>query len=202
MTLNLEEGASLVRYSREVIASRFKGKKPGIPENLRKIFSEKRGVFVTLHKYPDNQLRGCIGYPEPVLKLGDAVRESAHSAAFGDPRFKNLEENELNSIVIEVSVLTLPELIVVEKPVGYVKAVKVGRDGLIIDDGMLRGLLLPQVAVEQGWDAETFLSQTCVKAGLTPDCWLLKGIRVYKFSAQIFSEETPNGDVVEKALTD
>jgi len=92
-------------------------------------------------------------------------------------------------------VLTRPELVRVEDPRDYPKAIKVGRDGLIVEKGFFRGLLLPQVPVEWGWDEETFLGQTCMKAGLYPDAWFDPDTRIYRFQAIVFEEEEPRGRV-------
>ncbi len=144
-------------------------------------FQEKRGVFVTLKRHGD--LRGCIGYPEPVYPLIAALLDSSVSAAVRDPRFPPVTAEEMSDIEVEVTVLTKPEE-VVPAP----ENVKVGEDGLIVEKGIFKGILLPQVPVEWEWDAEEFLCQTCVKAGLPPDCWLDKETTVYKFQGQIFSE--------------
>ncbi len=202
MNLTEKQGDAVVKYARAVIKGHFSKEKPKVPEILKDVFTENRGVFVTLDTYPDHKLRGCIGYPEPILPLGKAVEDSALSAALRDPRFQRVREDELDNIVVEVSVLTKPELIKVNNPKEYPKQVKIGRDGLIVQGGWSRGLLLPQVPVEWKWDAEEFLSQTCVKAGLTPDTWLAKETKIYSFQAQIFAEETPGGKVVEKFLTE
>jgi hypothetical protein len=198
MALALQQGKDIVSYARAVIEGHFSGSKPAIPASLAGIFKENRGVFVTLHK--NNQLRGCIGFPEPVMPLGDAVRQAALAAALEDPRFRQVKDSELNDIVVEVSVLTKPELLAVKDPREYSKKIKVGVDGLIAEKGYFRGLLLPQVPVEWKWDAEEFLNETCMKAGLNADAWLMPGFRLYKFSAQVYSEEKPRGTVVEKKL--
>jgi len=83
----------------------------------------------------------------------------------------------------------------VKNPKEYIDKVKVGQDGLIVENGFCKGLLLPQVPVEWKWDEETFLCQCCIKAGLSPDSWLVKGTRVYKFSSIIAEELAPKGDV-------
>ena len=111
-----------------------------------------------------------------------------------------MREEELDKVVIEASLLTPPEIITVKKPKHYVKEVVIGRDGLIVEKGFRRGLLLPQVPVEWKWKVDEFLSHTCMKAGLLPDSWLEEGVKIYKFSAKIFSEVEPRGDVVEKKL--
>lgn len=194
--LSLEQGIKLVRLAREAIELALSKKKPRVSDKIKKEFSEERGVFVTLHKKGD--LRGCIGYPEPVYPLYEAVIKAAANAAFGDPRFPQLEKNELNDVNIEVSVLTIPELIYVRNPSDYTKQIKVGKDGLIVKGTFGSGLLLPQVAIDFKWDALTFLSQTCIKAGLPPDSYHdYDKCRVYKFQGQVFTEQLPNGEVIQ-----
>jgi hypothetical protein len=180
-----EEGKFLVKLAREAIESYVKDKNwIDIPEDIPEILKEDMGVFVTLNK--DGMLRGCIGYPEPIKPLINALVEVAVSAAVNDPRFPPVTQNELNDLEVEVSVLTKPELIEVKKPEEYMDKIKIGEDGLIMERGPYRGLLLPQVAVELGWNVEEFLYNTCVKAGLTADCWLFNDVKVYKFGSQIF----------------
>jgi len=193
----LEQGSKLVKLARRSIKAFFDKKEIKLKKEEGKEFKEKQGVFVTLHTYPEKQLRGCIGLPYPVLPLSKAVVEAAKSAAFNDPRFFPLAKSELDKIIIEISVLTVPELIKC-KPVELLKKVRIGKDGLICSYGNYSGLLLPQVATEQKWNAKEFLEQTCVKAGLSPTTWLKPECRFYRFQAQIFCEEKPNGKVVEK----
>ena len=162
-------------------------------------FMEKRGVFVTLNTFPDHDLRGCIGYPEPVYPLGVALVRAAEAACH-DPRFPPLRSSELAKTVVEVSILTVPEEIKIRDRRQLPQIIRVGVDGLIMEKGQYRGLLLPQVPVEWGWDSATFLEQTCVKAGLTPDRWLDNICHIYRFQAEIFSEEVPKGKVVRKEL--
>lgn len=200
MDLSLDEGAKIVGFARKVIELDFEGVRAEGPEGLGRLFRENRGVFVTLHTHPGGKLRGCIGYPEPVMELGRALRESALSAAFHDPRFPHVKKDEVRGLVIEVSVLTPPEEIKVGKPLDIPGRVRVGVDGLIVRSGWASGLLLPQVPVEQGWDAKEFLSHACLKAGLSPDAWLAGGVRLFKFGAQIFYEKEPGGEVAEKKL--
>lgn len=195
-TLSQSQGEYLVRLARRVIEAELNSE-PAPPvgeveDNLR----TATGVFVTLNKVSPGgkRLRGCIGYPYPVKPLFEAVRESAHNAAFEDPRFPPVRREEMREIVVEVSVLTPPEALNVD-PNMLPEVVKVGRDGLIIGRGVRRGLLLPQVPVEWGWDSEEFLYQTCVKAGLPGDSWLLDGTEVMTFQAIIYSERSPKGEI-------
>lgn len=195
--LTEEEGGFLVGLARTSIeaalGSSEKVTLDGVSEKLR----IPCGVFVTLNKVEgsSHSLRGCIGFPYPVKPLADAVAEVAVSAALRDPRFSPVSKAEMDSVVIEVSVLTPPELLSVEKPDQYPSLIEIGRDGLIVARGQNRGLLLPQVPVEWGWDAEEFLTQCCLKARLQPDAWLLSGTEISKFRAIIFSEDEPREEV-------
>ena len=196
--LSLEEGKFLVRLARnavkEYLATRRTVKAPAnTPEKL----FEHCGVFVTINRLEgcEKRLRGCIGYPYPTSPLVEAVIDSALNAATRDPRFYPLSEGELGNVVFEVSVLTPPEPVEVANPKEYLSKIKVGEDGLIVEKGGYKGLLLPQVPVEWSWCEEEFLCQCCVKAGLPPDSWLTKGTKIYKFQAIVFEEETPQGEV-------
>jgi len=157
-----------------------------LKSKLMKGFSERQGVFVTLNK--DGELRGCIGYPQPVLPLYEAVINAANSAAFKDPRFTPITKEEFGSISIEVSVLSVPEKIEVDSPKDYPKKIELGKDGLIVRSGHFSGLLLPQVATEQGWESEEFLEHTCLKAGLSQDAWLDPKTEILSFHAEIFKD--------------
>ncbi len=163
---------------------------------------EKCGVFVTLNVHTRGAygLRGCIGLPYPSKPLIDAVIEAAESSAFHDPRFPPVQAEEMKGLTIEISVLTPPELLEVDSPMDYPKHVQVGRDGLIVGKGWRRGLLLPQVPVEWGWDSREFLSQCCVKAGLSSDEWRKPDTEVYRFQAILFKEEEPQGKVIRHKI--
>lgn len=195
--IGLKDGEKLVMLARKSIRSHFYNEEVKISDDIKKKFSEKQGAFVTLNMH--GELRGCIGYPEPVLPLYEAIIEAAKSAAFHDPRFAPLTKNEFEEITIEISVLTKPEQIKVLKSDDYLKCIKIGEDGLIAEGGFHnRGLLLPQVFTEYDADPEMALSMTCQKAGLSSDAWHNLDVKVFKFQAQIFSEE--DGKVVEKDL--
>jgi uncharacterized protein (TIGR00296 family) len=173
---------------------------PPAPEGdaLPRWFREPRGVFVTLKHYPDGELRGCIGYPLPILPLGDAIRDAAVAAASEDPRFPPVGPNEMDRVSVEVSILTIPQLVLSTSPENLVAAIRPGRDGLIVDGYGQNGLLLPQVASEQGWGAERFLEGTCEKAGLPADAWRDRRVRVRRFEAEVFGEQRPKGPVVRE----
>lgn len=190
--LSKEDGERAVKLAREAIETYLEERKI-LQKRLDGVFSEKRGVFTTLTKH--GSLRGCIGFPYPVKRLDEAIIESAIAAAVDDPRFEPVRLSEMDEIVVEVTILTPPEKIDA-KPKDLPSHVEIGRHGLIVKMGPFSGLLLPQVAVEYNMDAEEFLSETCMKAGLPPDCWLT-GAEVYRFEGQIFKEKEPRGEVVE-----
>lgn len=201
--LNQDEGVLLVQLARRAVENYLKTKtRISVPEGLSKKLLQPCGVFVTINtvQNKEKELRGCIGYPYPITPLAEAVIDSAINAAVQDPRFPPLKPQELDRIVFEVSVLTPPQRIEVKNPKEYCAKIKVGEDGLIIERGMYKGLLLPQVPVEWEWNEEEFLCQCCNKAGLPADYWLVQGTQVYKFQAIIFEEEKPCGTIERKAL--
>jgi uncharacterized protein (TIGR00296 family) len=195
MDYSVTEGEMLIKYARNAISNVLE-KKTEVKLRITKQLLEKRGVFVTLNDAQKKELRGCIGYPHPTLPLIEATMDAAIHAAM-DPRFAPVKAGELDRIVVEVTVLGELEKLGGE-PGDYVRKIKIGKHGLFIDAGVSSGLLLPQVAVEQKWGAEEFLSETCWKAGIDPSAWLDPAVKVYRFEGQIFAEEKPNGKVVEK----
>ncbi len=162
--------------------------------------NEKRGLFVTLHTYPEKELRGCIGFTELVYPLKKALVEASVFASFKDTRFNPLTKKELGKVTIEVSVLTEPQLIEYKNPEELLEKIDQFKDGLILKKGSNSGLFLPQVW-EQLPDKKEFLSNLCFKAGLlNPNAWKDKSVQVCKFNVQIFEEKEPNGNVIEKPL--
>ncbi|MBQ04367.1 AMMECR1 domain-containing protein [Candidatus Bathyarchaeota archaeon] len=200
--LNSRDGAFLVGFARRSIkAALGRGNPPSqkdVSEKLRTIC----GVFVTLKNASESNhsLRGCIGFPYPLMPLVDVVSKAAVSAALEDHRFPPVGLDEMESIAVEVSVLTPPEKIVVECLEDLPEHVRIGRDGLIVDRGSNRGLLLPQVAVDWGWNAKEFLTQCCLKAYLPPESWMIPGTDIFRFRAIIFTEEEPGGRTVRVEL--
>ena len=182
--LTSTERAALLRLARDTIAAYLTGSAPPPPVGLTDPGAHS-GAFVTLHA--DGELRGCIGHPGSSKPLDDVVGACAVAAATEDPRFPSLTAAELPDVEIEISVLTPI------RPVDDVGEIEVGRDGLIVQDGFRRGLLLPQVATEHKWDRDTFLSHTCLKAGLRPDAWRT-GARISRFQAEVFSESSEGID--------
>jgi len=197
--LTLDEGKMAVRLAREALTLYVEKKKILEHERLPPVFDENRGVFVTLHE--DGALRGCIGYPQPVMPLGRAIVDSAINAGSRDPRFPGIRPGEQKRIELEVTILTKPEPYR-EPKMRLPELVRVGTDGLIVSKGPFSGLLLPQVAPEWGFDSLELLSQTCVKAGLPPDAWLDEETEVQHFEAQIFAEIAAEREVFEKSFTE
>ncbi len=181
MSLSTKEKKFLLDQARLVIENKSKGLDQTAGDHFSDTLKEQRGVFVTITK--SNQLRGCIGYVEGIKPLFIAVEEMALAAAFDDPRFPPLEDEEVEEIEIEISVLSPLET--VSDP----SQIEIGKHGIIIEQGLMRGLLLPQVATEYNWDMQTFLEQTCQKAGLPRDAWQDDSTNIKIFSADIFSEK-------------
>jgi AmmeMemoRadiSam system protein A len=159
------------------------GQQPAAGSPEPAVAERRAGVFVTIHCRGD--LRGCIGRLEADLPLPRSVAYCAVAACSEDRRFPAIDSSELPYMTLEVSVLGPME------PAAGPADIEIGRHGLMIEQGRRRGLLLPQVAVEWRWDAVTFLSETCRKAGLAPDSWQ-RGAAVWRFDAEVFGDETPH----------
>jgi len=199
--VKIENAAKLIDLAREELDSYFKGE--DVEKWDVKGFNKKTGVFVTLLAYPNKDLRGCIGFPIAQIPLWESIREAAKAAAFEDPRFLPLTKQEIDKILIEISLLTKPKLIKTKErknPEDIFSEIEIGRDGLILEYSGYSGLLLPQVPVENKWDIEHFLEQLCLKAGVSPKTWKNPSCRLYKFQAQIFAEQSPRGKVEEIKL--
>ncbi len=180
--LNESQRKTLLRIARESIAAVLAGARPDLASYLLDDdLKRPAGAFVTLNDR-HGELRGCIGSITPVAPLFQAVSSSAIHAAFRDPRFHPVSADELPTLHLEISVMG--PIIRVDD----FSEIEVGRDGLIATRGPYAGLLLPQVATEYGWDRDTFLSQTCVKAGLPPAAWRDRDTRIERFSAEVFGE--------------
>ncbi len=177
--LSNEDWRALVEIARRAISSavleHLLPELPPYPPSLQ----ISRGAFVTLHL--QGKLRGCIGQIEGSGPLADTVARSAINAALHDPRFPPVASLEVNHLEIEISILSPIERIAPE-------AIVIGRHGLIVVRGADRGLLLPQVATERNWSSQTFLEETCRKAGLRPDTWEDPETLIYGFTADLYSE--------------
>ncbi len=195
-----EDGEFAVKMAREAIECSVKNQDME-SKDLPEKFEKKMGAFVTINKYPSGNLRGCIGYPEPTYPLKDAIIKGAQSAT-RDPRFSPLQEKELDSVIVEVSLLTPPEKLDFDKPRELPEKVVCGKHGLIASKGARRGLLLPQVSVDQGWDEEQFLDHTCRKAGLPSDIWRDGECDIEIFEGVIFKEKEPRGEIEKRDIDD
>lgn len=182
MTFTEAQQRALVEVARSAVIGAIAGAPAPAPrdEDLQAL-PEASGAFVTLKR--DGQLRGCIGTLECRRPLAEEIARAAVSAAREDPRFAALRPEELDGLDVEVSILGPLEEIDPRDPA----AIDIGRHGLVVEQGHRRGLLLPQVATEWGWDREQFLSHTCTKAGLPADCWQ-RGAKVYRFAADVFGD--------------
>ncbi len=181
-----EDKILLLKLAREAIATHFENKGPNISDVTH--FKDKQGVFVTLHKH--GHLRGCVGFPYPIMPLFQAIIEAAKSAAFNDTRFMAVTKDELRLIDFEISVLSAPQKLVVAKSEEYSRRINIGKDGLIIKDKEGRsGLLLPQVATENSFTPMQFLNCLCQKAGLSFNAWRDEDVEIFKFQAEVFGEK-------------
>lgn len=197
------EGVLAVQIAREAMEA-FVEQRKMRSFVVSKAFEEKAAAFVTLTNYeaPDegSKLRGCIGYTEPYFALLKTVVKCAEGAA-EDPRFPPLSPSELGKVLVEVSLLTVPEEVEAKKRRDLPKHIRLGVDGIIVAQGAARGVFLPEVATEFHMDAETFLSECCMgKAGLMPDAWLDESTRVKTFQTEIFEEVEPRGAIVRRKL--
>lgn len=172
-----EERRILLRLAHESIEAALEDRRIDVTPPTEHL-AEQRGAFTTLHLH--GKLRGCIGYVFPTQSLYRTIAETSRAAAFDDPRFGPVTMDDARGLKVEISVLSRLQPIAPEDVV-------IGKHGLVVRQGSRRGLLLPQVPVEWGWDRETFLSQTCLKAGLAPDAWL-RGGELQAFTAEIFGE--------------
>jgi len=168
----------LLRLARETITAHVTGARAPAPP-IDGVLAQPGAAFVTLHAHGD--LRGCIGHLDPAEPLGRVIPQCAIGACSRDPRFASVSVDELPAIDIELSLLGPME------PITGPADIEIGRHGLVVESDWQRGLLLPQVAVEWNWDAETFLTQTCRKAGASADAWK-RGAKLWRFEAEVFGE--------------
>lgn len=182
--LTLDERAALLRIARQALEEHLQGRGPdGLPEAPPSL-QAPQAAFVTLRSEGD--LRGCVGSLEPTKPLPATVAHCAVSAALSDPRFPPVSPAELSQLTIEVSILSPLQ------PLEDVAQLILGVHGLCVKAGQQRGVLLPQVAAEQGWDRETFLDSACRKAHLAADAWR-QGAELHIFTAEVFGEAEPPG---------
>lgn len=176
--IGFDDQQRLLALARRALEARVRGQAPPVPDRGGAL-EWRRGAFVTIHCHGD--LRGCLGRIDRDAPLADTIAHLAAWVSDSDPRFHPVNTAELEVIDLEISVLAE------DREVTSIANVEVGRHGLIVEQGGRRGLLLPQVATEQGWDAETFVIHTCLKAGLSSEAWRC-GARIFVFEAQVFGE--------------
>lgn len=181
MHLSDDEKRELLGIARKSVERVVRGHGVPVPKTTSQALQEPCGAFVTITEH--GQLRGCIGYTEVVKPLAEVVSDVAAKAALDDPRFPPVSEDELDEIQLDISVLSPLER------VSEIEEIEVGKHGLLLENGYFRGLLLPQVALECNWDREAFLQNTARKAGLPLDAWKDKNTILYRFTAEVFSEE-------------
>lgn len=209
-SVSLELARALVKVAREAIKHFMTGSRRlyEIPRELKEKHPELdkyASVFVTLEKITEKEgvrgreLRGCIGFIEPIFPLGIAVIESAISSAFNDPRFPPLRPRELGETVVTLTLLGR------KKQIKSLKEIVIGRDALYVERPYYRrlfsGILLPEVPVEYCWDTETFANMTCMKAGLEEKCWTKPGTTLYTIPGRTLREIEPEGEIEEVDLT-
>jgi uncharacterized protein len=196
------EGEELVKLARSTVESYIS--KNEFDCSLIDL-SIKAGAFVSLFSCSIRgqlELRGCIGFPYADKDLCSTIKEAAIAAAIHDPRFKSITMSELSSVIFEVSVLTNPSEINVNRPDEYLNNIMIGTDGLILKWEYGSGLFLPQVPLEYEWSVEEYLTNLCYKAGAPPEIWRVARTRLYKFQAIIFREIHPNGSIVKVSLAE
>jgi uncharacterized protein (TIGR00296 family) len=194
--LTFEEGTKLVKLARTAVESYLKN---GKIINSTNKSNKKAGIFVTLYQIDgsnsEKKLRGCIGHTIPSLNIDDTVISAAINAATRDPRFIALNQEELDNVIFEVSVLTKPTLIQVDNTEAFQSEIVIGRDGLLIESKYGSGLFLPQVPVEQKWTIVEYLTNLCYKVGAPVDAWKLPDSKLYKFHTIVCSEKLPNREI-------
>lgn len=178
--LNAHEKEALLEIARQAIIQGVKTGQEYIEPREEKALNQRNGCFVTIKQ--NDQLRGCIGNFQSELPLFKEVARMAQASAAKDPRFYPLKEEDLENFSLEISVLS--PLAKIES----IEEIEVGKHGVYIEKSFYRGVLLPQVATEHNWDRQTFLKQTCIKAGLPTDAWEAEDAEIYVFSAQVFCE--------------
>jgi AmmeMemoRadiSam system protein A len=180
MVISPEDQRRLIDLAHRALEARVRH--AGLPDIDSTLVPDvRRGAFVSI--FADGELRGCLGRLNSQLPIARLVAQLAQAVADSDPRFDRVTPQELAGIGFEISVLTR------EREIESVDEIEIGRHGLIVEQGTSRGLLLPQVPTEQGWDRDAFLDHTCLKAGLTADAWR-RGARIFVFEAEIFGERT------------
>lgn len=179
--LNAQEQEILLGIARQAIVDQIRTGRHEVEPREEKALNSRRGCFVSIKQ--NGKLRGCIGNFQSAQPLFSEAAEIAVSSATRDPRFYPMDETDLDNFRLEISVLSPLDKI------DDIAQIEIGTHGIYLEKSFYRGVLLPQVATEHGWNRETFLMQTCIKAGLPTDAWKNEDAEIYTFSAQIFSEQ-------------
>lgn len=193
--LTPEDGAFLISLARSSLKAHFTGAKVTIPKKKKKLMKETPGVFIVLRSYPGYLPRGESGYLPDVMPLEKAIQEVSIAAATRDSLISPVRRNELKKIILELSLITDLELLKKD----YLEEIKLGKHGIMARNNF-KGIILPQVAMDMGWNNKAMLSHACMKAKLKPEAWKESGIEVYRFLARVFLETEPEGEVMEREL--
>lgn len=193
--LSLEDGITLVRFVRSVLRSEALHEKGSYGNALLESITQygKRAIYITIRSYPEREVLNCRGILHPKCKIKDEIVNIVRLILATSCNL--LKERSLKDIVIEISVLDTPIFLKASKPSDYLSRIKIGHHGVIVKIGNSYGLLLPQAC--EGRDVEEVLCMACIKAGSEPDCWLKPRVKIYRFTAQIFTEIHPMGEIVE-----
>ncbi len=204
-TLTINEGKDLVKAARATIELFLKNpnfNKELILDSLKEKGLDKMyGLFVVLSHYPTNELRGYAGYSKPLGKLKEYVIDAALASAFTGSRFVPVSHKELNDLLIEVNILS-DKIRMHGDWRRRQKSIDIGKDGIMVEYGMYKALLLANVAVKQGLSPAEFLEEVCIKANIPKEYWKQPKVKIYKFETQIFKEKTPNGEIIEVDLSE
>jgi len=205
--LDSKYGCALVKLARKIVVTYLKeGVVISVKQKEGLCDEETMGGFLTakIIKEVNNEKTERVvmsaGCPLPLMSLRDIVVDSAINMAIQIRSRSLLNTLEIKNLIFEIDVLTPLRIVDVEKPTDYLRKIRVGRDGLMVERGFFRVLLLPKVPLEKGWDAQDFLSECCVRAGYPPDAWLYKNVNIYAFQSQIFKEVKPLGKIIELSL--
>lgn len=193
--LSLEDGVLAVRSARAIAEAETEDRICDV--DFPETFRCDRGVFVTISEYPSGILRGCIGYPQPIMQLSQSLPLAARGAC-NDPRFPRLRPDQAKRCTFEVTVLTEPEPIRYKSSEDLKSQIDIGKDGLIMRYRRYGAVYLPQVPVEQEWNTDEYLGNLCMKAGMQEDSWKSGALDFEKFQGEVFSEVSPGGEVVRK----
>lgn len=201
--LTIEEATCLLELARRIVTESVSDETREEEKVAFQELREKRGIFVCVREFEKSSKRAgkiiiSSGYPLPIFPIVEAVKNASLNISIHILRSSLREISEfLKDVVFELTILTVPEKILVEQPIGYPKEIEIGRDGLVVQRNFYTGVILPQVAIEKRWNAIEFLSECCMEAKLPADAWLEKETSVYKFQTNVYVELEPSGKAVK-----